>query len=288
LTRIKLILHTEKEVLELKDNRTSFLKGLYDGIPIALGYIAVSFTLGIAAKKAGLTAWQAALMSITNNTSAGEFAALGLIYSGATYMELALTQFVINLRYSLMSASLTQKLSQSMPFYHRFFIAYGVTDEIYGVSVGTEGKLNPFYSYGLISMAAPAWCLGTIFGVVMGNILSANILRALSVALYGMFIAIIIPPARKNKVLAGLIIVTMAASMLFTYLPLVREISAGFRIIILTLILAGIAAVLFPVKDESTEEESSSGPINVPVYPSDGSSNLPDSSIAAYSPTQAD
>lgn len=271
----------------MNENRTGFRKGIHDGIPIALGYIAVSFTLGIAAKKAGLSAWQAALMSISNNTSAGEFAALGLISSSATYMEMALTQFVINLRYSLMSASLSQKLSQNMPFFHRFFIAFGVTDEIYGVTMGTEGKLNPFYSYGLISMAAPAWCLGTIFGVVMGNILSANILGALSVALYGMFIAIIVPPARKNKVLAGLIVISMVASMLFAYLPLVREISAGFRIIILTVILAGITAVLFPIKDENTKEPSN-GPINIPVYIGDGSSNLPDSSIAAYSPTQAD
>lgn len=270
----------------MNQNRTSFLKGIHDGIPIALGYIAVSFTLGIAAKKAGLSAWQAALMSITNNTSAGEFAALGLISSGATYMEMAMTQLVINLRYSLMSTSLTQKLSQNMPFFHRFFIAYGVTDEIYGVSISVEGKLNPFYSYGLITMAAPAWCLGTTFGVVMGNILPASIFRALSVALYGMFIAIIVPPARKNKILAGLIVVSMAASSLFTYLPLVREISAGFRIIILTVILAGFAAVFFPIKN--TEEEPSNGPINLPVYISDGSSNIPDSSVAAYSSTQAD
>lgn len=271
----------------MKQNRTWFHKGMRDGMPIALGYIAVSFTIGIAAKKAGLTAFQAALMSLTNNTSAGEFAALGLIASGATFMEMALTQLIINLRYSLMSAALSQKLSQNTPFFHRFFIAYGVTDEIFGVTVSVDGKLNPFYSYGVISVAAPGWALGTFLGVVTGNILSVRIIKAMSVALYGMFIAVIIPPARKNKVLAGLIAVSMAASFLFTYLPLVRAISAGFRIIILTIVIAGIAAVLFPIIDENTEEKSD-GPENIPIYTSDGSGNISDSGIAAYSPAQAD
>ncbi len=271
----------------MKQNRTWFFKGIRDGIPIALGYIAVSFTIGIAAKNTGLTAFQAALMSLTNNTSAGEFAALGLIASGASYMEMALTQLIINLRYSLMSAALSQKLSGNTPFFHRPLLAYGVTDEIFGVSIGVDGKLNPFYSYGVISVAAPAWALGTFLGVVTGNILSGQILGALSVALYGMFIAVIIPPARKNKVLAGLIAVSMGASLLFAYLPLVREISAGFRIIILTIVLAGIAAVLFPIKDENAEEKSD-GSKNIPVYTCDGSGNLSDPGIAAYSPAQAD
>lgn len=268
-------------------NRTIFLKGMRDGIPIALGYIAVSFTIGIAAKGAGLTAFQAALMSLTNNTSAGEFAALGLIASGATFMEMALTQLVINLRYSLMSAALSQKLSRNTPFFHRLFIAYGVTDEIFGVSIGVDGKLSPYYSYGVISVAVPGWAIGTFLGVATGNILSVQIIRAMSVALYGMFIAVIIPPARKNKILAGLIAVSMVASLLFTYLPLLREISAGFRIIILTLVIAGTAAVLFPIKDEQQEEKRDE-PQSLPVYNRDGSSNLSDPGSASYSTTQAD
>lgn len=240
----------------MNNNRTWYVQGIRDGIPIFLGYLAVAFTLGIAAKNAGLTAFQATLMSVTNLTSAGEFAALGLITSGATYMEMAITQLVINLRYCLMSCALTQKLDSKLPLFHRFLVAYGVTDEIFGVSISVEGKLNPFYTYGLTSIATVGWTLGTYLGVVSGNVLPARILSALSVALYGMFIAVIIPPAKENKILAGLIAVAMATSSLFTYLPIVREISPGFRIIILTVVIAGIAAFLFPIKDEIAQEKS--------------------------------
>ncbi len=237
------------------NNRTCFVKGLRDGIPIALGYLAVSFTLGIVAKKAGLTAFQATLMSITNLTSAGQFAAIGLITLGVPYIEMAVAQLIINLRYCLMSCSLSQKLDSEAPFFHRFLIAYGVTDEIFGVSMHVAGKLNPFYTYGLICIAAPGWAMGTLLGVISGSILSARILSALSVALYGMFIAIIIPPARKNKIISGLVVASMAASFLFTYLPLISEISSGVRIIILTIVIAGIAAVLFPIKGEDAKGE---------------------------------
>lgn len=240
----------------MNHNRAWFAKGIRDGIPISLGYLAVSFTLGIAAKNIGLTVVQASSMSVTNLTSAGEFAALGLIASGTAYLEMAITQLIINLRYCLMSCALSQKLDPQMPFFHRLLVAYGVTDEIFGVSVSVEGKLNPFYTYGLICIAAPGWVIGTGLGVAAGNVLPLRILSAMSVALYGMFIAVIIPPARKDKVLAGLIAVSMLASLLFTYFPLVREISSGFRIIILTIVIAGIAAVLFPVKDENTQEKS--------------------------------
>lgn len=239
----------------MNQKRTWFTKGLQDGIPIFLGYLAVSFTLGIAAKKAGLTAFQATLMSITNNTSAGEFAALGLITTGAAYVEMAVAQLVINLRYFLMSFALSQKLDPEAPFFHRLLVGFDVTDEIFGLSIAVDGKLNPFYTYGLIAVSAPGWAIGTCLGVVSGSVLPARILSALSVALYGMFIAVIIPPSRKNKVLAGLIAAAMTASLLFAYLPGVREISSGFRIIILTIVIAGIAAVLFPIKDEPAREE---------------------------------
>jgi Predicted branched-chain amino acid permease (azaleucine resistance) len=239
----------------VNQKRTCYINGLRDGFPIFLGYLAVSFALGIAAKNSGLTAFQATLMSITNYTSAGEFAALGLITSGAAYLEMATTQLIINLRYCLMSCALSQKLDPEVPFYQRLLVAYFVTDEIFGVSIGFNGKLNPFYSFGVISMAAPGWAFGTFLGVVSGSVLPFRIVSALSVALYGMFIAIIVPPTRKNKVLAGLIVISMMASLLFTYLPFVREISSGFRIIILTIVIAGTAAVLFPIKDEKGQEE---------------------------------
>lgn len=236
------------------ESKTSYLKrGFRDGIPIALGYIAVSFTFGIAAKNAGLTVFQAVIMSITNVTSAGQFASLGLIGVSAGYLEMAVTQLIINLRYCLMSCSLSQKLSKDTSLIHRFLIATGITDEIFGVSVCTEGKLNPFYTYGVISVAIPGWVIGTFLGIVSGNILPPRVLSALSVALYGMFLAVIIPPAKENKVISTVIFVSMLFSLIFTKLPLLSQISSGFRIIILTVIIAGVAAVLFPIKEEANE-----------------------------------
>lgn len=236
--------------MNLETNRFWYQKGIRDGIPIALGYLAVSFTLGIAAGNLGITAFPAALMSLTNLTSAGEFAALGLLTAGATYMEMAGTQLIINLRYFLMSCALSQKLSPEMPFVHRLFVAYGITDEIFGIAVGAGAALNPFYTYGALTVAVPGWTLGTWLGVVSGNILPQRILSALNVALYGMFIAVIVPPARKERVLAGMIGVSMAASLLFTCLPGIRQISSGMRIILLTILIAGAGALLFPLPDE--------------------------------------
>jgi predicted branched-subunit amino acid permease len=245
------IVSNEKVEIESK---TSYLKrGFRDGIPIALGYIAVSFTFGIAAKNTGLTVFQAVMMSITNVTSAGQFASLGLIGVSAGYLEMAVTQLIINLRYCLMSCSLSQKLSKDTSLIHRFLIATGITDEIFGVSVCTEGKLNPFYTYGVISVAIPGWVIGTFLGIVSGNILPPRVLSALSVALYGMFLAVIIPPAKENKVISTVIFVSMLLSLIFTKLPLLSQISSGFRIIILTVIIAGAAAVLFPVKEDTNE-----------------------------------
>lgn len=239
----------------MQHRKTWFLKGIRDGVPIFLGYLAVSFTLGIAARNAGLTAFQATLMSLTNNTSAGEFAALGIISSGATYMEMAITQLIVNLRYFLMSCALSQKLDSKVPFFHRLLVGYDVTDEVFGVSVSVDGKLNPYYTYGLMFISIPGWAMGTFFGVTIGNILPDRIVSAMSIALYGMFIAIIVPPSKKNKVLACVVIGSMLTSILFTMIPIIKEISAGFRIIILTVFISGIAAVLFPVKDEALQEE---------------------------------
>lgn len=232
---------------------TWFKKGLRDGFPIFLGYLAVSFTLGIAAKKVGLTVFEATFMSITNNTSAGEFAALGLISSGASYLEMAVTQLIVNIRYLLMSCALSQKLDANTPFIHRLLLSFYVTDEIFGVSISVNGKLNPFYTYGVIAVAAPGWALGTCLGIVTGNILPLRILSALGVALYGMFIAVIIPPAKGNRILLGLITISMVISFLFTKVPNLNHISSGFKIIILTVVIAGIAAILFPVKEETEQ-----------------------------------
>ena len=234
-------------------NKTSFGKGLQDGIPIGLGYFAVSFTFGIMAIQSGLTSWQAVLISLTNLTSAGQFAGIGIIAAGGSLWEMALTQLVINLRYCLMSCALSQKIDPEAPLIHRFFIAYGVTDEIFGVTVCKGGKLSPFYSYGVIFISVFGWVFGTFLGILSGNILPARVVSALSVALYGMFLAIIIPPARNNRVLAGVVVISMAASLLFDKTPGLRNISSGFRIIIITLIIAGIAAYFFPVKEAHHE-----------------------------------
>jgi predicted branched-subunit amino acid permease len=193
-------------------------------------------------------------MSLTNLTSAGEFAALSVIVAGAGYWEMALCQLVINLRYMLMSAAMSQKLAPETPFYHRLLVGYGVTDEIFGISINVPGRLDPFYTYGAVSIASPAWALGTCLGVVLGNVLPDRIVVALSVALYGMFLAIIVPPARKDKILALLVLVSMAASWAFPLVPFLAGISGGMKIILLTVVISFIAALLFPRPAEQQEQ----------------------------------
>lgn len=245
----------------MKMNIINLKNGMKDGIPIGLGYFAVSFTFGILAKKAGLTWFQAVLMSLTNLTSAGQFSALALIGTSSTCLELAFTQLIINLRYCLMSCALSQKMDSKTASIHRFLVAYGITDEIFGVSVCKDGKLKPFYNYGLMSIAIAGWTLGTYVGVVCGNILPERIMSALSITLYGMFIAVIIPPSKGNKTLMGIITLSAALSLLLTKITVYNYISPGFKIITLTVMIAGIAAILFPIKqaDEfvSTDCDSS-------------------------------
>lgn len=237
------------------NRQADWRRGMRDGMPICLGYIAVSFTFGLAARASGLTPLQALAMSVSNLTSAGQFAALGIIAAGGPYLELAAAQLIINLRYCLMSCALAQKLPAGTRFAHRFFMAYGVTDEIFGVGVACEGPLSPWYMYGAISVAMPGWALGTLIGVVCGSVLPARMLSALGVALYGMFLAIILPPARKNRVLAGLVALSMLASLAASKAPLLSRLSGGGRIILLTLILGGLAAWLFPLPDQPDPEQ---------------------------------
>ncbi len=231
-------------------NRHWFKKGLIDGIPICLGYFAVSFALGIAARNIGMSGRQGFIMSAGMVASAGEFAAINLFATGAGYLEIVMTCLVVNLRYCLMSTALTQKLAPGIRMIHRFGLAYCITDEIFGLSVGVIGHLCPFYSYGITVISVIGWSTGTYLGIVAGNILPAWLVNALGVALYGMFIAIIIPPARKERFIALLVAISMAASYVFTYAPGLRSISSGFRIIILTLAIAGIAAVVHPIEEK--------------------------------------
>ena len=231
-------------------DRQIYLRGVKQGIPVGLGYFVVSFTIGIAARKADLTPVQAAVMSFTNNTSAGQFASFALIASGAPYLEMAISQAVINLRYCLMSCALSQKLDKELPFYHRLFVAFGVTDEIFGLSISQKGKLDPWYTYGVMSVAIPGWSLGTLAGVLSTGVLPQTFLNAMNMALYGMFIAIFMPAAREDKKLLPIIAAAMALSALVHMAPLFDFISSGMKIIVLTLAISGAAAVLMPVPEE--------------------------------------
>lgn len=236
--------------IEQQNDNISFFKGMRDGVPIALGYFAVAFTLGITAGKAGMNALQSSLMSALMLASAGEFAAISMIGSGAGVMEMIVTTVVINMRYLLMSSALSQKVQQNRPFFHRIFMSYAVTDEIFGISMTVPGKLNPFYQYGAASVAAPGWVLGTFLGTMVGMILPAPVMSAMSVAIYGMFLAVVIPPARKNKIIAAVVVISMSVSLLFQSIPGLKNISSGFQIILLTVLISAAAAILFPVQEE--------------------------------------
>lgn len=227
------------------------LRGLRDGFPICMGYFAVAFALGIEARRVGLSAFQSFLMSTGMVASAGEFAALMLIESHAGVIEMISTCIIVNLRYFLMSCSLSQKLKSSLPSIHRFGVAYCITDEIFGLSSAVPGYLEPFYSYAITFISVAGWSGGTVMGVLVGNILPASAVNALSVSLYGMFLAIIIPPAKENRFIGGLVAVSMAVSWVFSILPLTMGISSGFKVIILTILLAGAAAVIKPIDIEN-------------------------------------
>lgn len=235
------------------ENKEWYKQGLHDGVPIGLGYFAVAFTLGIVAKNAGLTAIQTFLATALTNASAGGYAGFTAIAENSTYIDIALTMLIVNARYLLMSAALSQKLAPNTPLKHRMLVAFDVTDEIFGISVAVNGTLNPYYNYGAMTVSIPCWATGAMMGVLMGNILPQNLVSALSVGLYGMFLAIVIPPARKNKIIAGIVILSMILSFLFTKIPFISGMSSGIRVIVLTVAIALLAAILFPVKEEENE-----------------------------------
>lgn len=240
----------------MAQRRTIYKNGIRDGIPIALGYFAVSFTLGIAARNAGFSALQAMVASALNNASAGEYALFSLVAAGGSYLEVAIMTLVANARYLLMSCSLSQKLAPGTSTLHRMLVAFDVTDEIFGISIAVPGYLDPVYNYGAMSVAIPGWAFGTFLGVVVGNILPLRLVSALSVGLYGMFIAIIVPPARTNKVIFALVLISFAASYGASVLPLLAGVSSGMKTILLTVVIALAAAILFPVADEEKKEET--------------------------------
>lgn len=230
-----------------------FAAGIKDGIPICLGYISVAFTFGITAALGGLPTWAAVLMSMTNVTSAGQFAGISLIFSGASMFEMALTQLIINLRYALMSFSLSQKLDSTFTLKSRLLVSFINTDEVFAVAAGQKGEVSKPYMYGLILTPYLGWAGGTLLGGLAGEFLPQSVLSALGIAIYGMFIAIVVPVARSSKSVFAVVAFSVALSCLFNFTPYLKNISSGFIIIICTLIAAGIGAVLFPVKDDSDE-----------------------------------
>ncbi len=226
-------------------NHREFREGLRDGIPIGLGYLAVSFAFGIQALQSGISVFDATLISLTNVTSAGQFAGLGVIAAGGSYLEMAGVQFIINLRYALMSASISQKLS-GVGTGKRLLMAFGMTDEIFGISAARK-ELTPFYTYGAMVVSIFGWVLGTFLGAFAGQILPERLSAALGVALYGMFIAIVVPVAKEDRRILLAALSACALSALFAWAPVLRDISAGMRIILVTVLVAGGAAKASPM-----------------------------------------
>ena len=231
-----------------------FLKGMKAGIPISLGYFAVSIALGIAAREAGITALQASITSLLINASAGEHVGFALIAENASLIEVAVMEVIANARYLLMSAALAQKLKPDTGIVQRLLLGFTVTDEIFGVSIALPDKLDPFFTYGTFCVATAGWTSGTCLGVILGSVLPDFVTSALAVGLYGMFISVFIPESKKNKVVAALVAVSFVLSAAFTYLPYLKEIDMGIRTIILTVIISLGAAVLFPIKENKEKE----------------------------------
>ena len=235
------------------DEINSFKKGLKDGLPICIGYFSVAFAFGIFAIENGLTVFQAVIISLLNLTSAGQLAAVPIIAGGGTFLELALSQLVINSRYSLMSISLSQKFSKKVKLPQKLLIAYGNTDEIFAVSVSNKGEVGTKYMLGIMLLPVLGWTSGTLLGGVVGNILPPMVTAALGVAIYGMFIAIVVPVAKKEKMTALCVLLAIAISCAFRYIPLLKAVPSGFTVIICAVVTSVIFAIIAPIKTEETE-----------------------------------
>ncbi|MBR4528996.1 MAG: AzlC family ABC transporter permease [Lachnospiraceae bacterium] len=236
-----------------KRRADDFRQGARDGIPIALGYFAVSFAFGMAAARDGIGAFYSALTSFLCLSSAGQFAGMDVIVAGGSLIELALTQLVINLRYLLMSFSLSAKLSPKTGIAPRLVMAHGVTDEIFAISAARQ-DLTPYYTWGAMSVAVPGWTAGALTGGILGDILPAFLLSAFGIAIYGMFLAIILPPAREDRAVLLVVLAAGAMRALFTWTPVLDRVSGGFAIIIVTVTVSGIAAFLHPHAEDASQE----------------------------------
>ena len=229
--------------------KKDYVRGLRHGIPIALGYLSVSFTFGMKAVADGLSPLQAVLISATNLTSAGQFAGLPLMLGHASLMEMALTQLIINLRYALMSLSLGQKLDKSMNTLARLLFSFSNTDEIFAVAASQPEKVGRHYLFGLMTAPYFGWTIGTLLGAVAGTLLPEFFRSALGIAIYGMFLAIILPPAKREKPVRLVVLIAIGLSLCLRYVPLFSGISSGFAIIICAVIASAIGAWLHPVEE---------------------------------------
>ncbi len=232
-----------------------YTRGIRDGIPIALGYLSVSFTFGLMAVGEGLAWWEATLMSMTNLTSAGQFAALPLMAAGGAWFEMFLTQFVINLRYALMSLSLSQKVDGTMNTVYRLILGFANTDEIFAVAMSNPHAVGRSYLFGLATMPFLGWSMGTLIGALMGRILPDAVVSALGIAIYGMFLAIILPAAREKKPVRAVVAIAVAISCLFYYVPGLQKVSSGFVIILASVAASAAGAWLFPIKEVESGDQ---------------------------------
>lgn len=229
--------------------KKDYVRGLRHGIPIALGYLSVSFTFGMKAVADGLSPLQAVLISATNLTSAGQFAGLPLMLGHASLMEMALTQLIINLRYALMSLSLGQKLDKSMNTLARLLFSFSNTDEIFAVAASQPEKVGRHYLFGLMTAPYFGWTIGTLLGAVAGTLLPEFFRSALGIAIYGMFLAIILPPAKREKPVRLVVLIAIGLSLCLRYVPLFSGISSGFAIIICAVVASAIGAWIHPVEE---------------------------------------
>ncbi len=227
-----------------------FKEGIRDGLPICFGYISVSMAFGLTAVKMGIPIWTAVLISLSNVTSAGQFAGTTLMVAHGTYLELAVTTFIINIRYFLMSLSVSQKVDKDFTIGQRLIASFGITDEVFAVSMQRRKDLSFPYMAGLILTPIVGWSGGTLIGAAATSLLPASVTDAMGIALYGMFIAIIIPPAREQKSVLFAVVLAILASYAFTYLPIIKNLSGGWSVILITVVVSAIAAFLFPVEEK--------------------------------------
>ena len=233
--------------------KLGFREGLRDGIPIGLGYLSVSFSFGISAVSKGISWLAATIISMTNLTSAGQVAGLTIISAAGTLLEMALAQLIINMRYSLMSLSLSQRLDSCFTLPHRFLASFGITDEIFAAASGKGRDITPSYMYGIISLPFVCWSGGTLLGGIAGSIMPEMLRNSLGIAIYGMFIAIFIPPARRSAGVLAAVAIAAGLSCCFRFIPAFEQLSSGFAVIICTLAASAAAAVIFPRKEADPE-----------------------------------